>query len=151
MPPVFGLRTPFQGHNIVWARFFVLFQIAGRIRRARGLREKLLAPFRPPEWDPDGNHDVTTLAAAQQPTKIAASGLARVYAVAQHLVVLAIVALFVMKWDAVGVGARIAIAAWLWASLGVVGALLDARTWAVKAEAVRWAVAVAGVVLFRLI
>jgi sterol desaturase/sphingolipid hydroxylase (fatty acid hydroxylase superfamily) len=148
VPPVFGLREPFQSHNIVWARFFILVEIAGRIRRAHSLREALLAPFRPPEWDPDGNHDVGSPAVAHRPTKVVASGLARSYAVAQHVIVFAGVALFVVKGEAIGVGARLALAAWLWASLGVAGALLDARRWAVKAEAVRWAVALAGVAVF---
>jgi alkylglycerol monooxygenase len=149
VPPVFGLRHPFESHNIAWARFFFLFEIAGRVRRARGLTDKLLAPFRPPEWDPDGNHDVASAAVAKQPTKITATGLAKSYALFQHVVVSACIVVFVIRGDSIGVPARILIALWLWASLGVIGALLDARAWAIKAEALRWVVALAGALALR--
>ncbi len=149
-PVVFGLRVPFEGHNILWARFFMLVEIAQRVGRARGLKDKILAPFRPPEWDPAGDHDVTSGAVAQRPTTIVAGGVARGYAIAQHVIVFFLAALFIVKWDAIGLGARVVVALWLWASLGIVGALLDARAWAAKAEALRWVVAVAAVALLRL-
>ncbi len=147
VPPVYGLRHPFEGHNIVWARFFFLFEIASRVRRARGLRDKLLAPFRPPEWDPDGIHDVTTPAAPWQPTTVAATGLTKGYAIVQHVVLFLGVVAFVVVGEGVAPRERVLIALWLWASLGVVGALLDARAWAKRAEAARWAVAVVAVLV----
>jgi alkylglycerol monooxygenase len=146
-PPVYGLRHPFAGHNILWARFFFLFEIAERARRARGLGAKLLTPFRPPEWDPDGDHDVASAAVAKAPTPIAATGVARVYAIFQHVLMSAFVVAFVLRGETLTTPERVLVAVWLWGSLGVMGALLDARSWAPKAEAVRWAVAIAGVAL----
>jgi alkylglycerol monooxygenase len=148
-PPVYGLRVPFESHNITWARFFFLFEIGERMRRARGLGAKLLAPFRPPEWDPDGDHDVTSAAAPTQPSKIRATGPLRAYAIVQHLVLSVFVVAFVIRGESIGLWERVLVAVWLWASLGVMGALLDARSWAVKAEALRWVVAIAGIAIIR--
>jgi hypothetical protein len=75
-----------------------------------------------------------------------ASTAARAYAFAQYVVLFALVFGFTFVSDKVGTTfVRIALAAWLVASLGVIGALLDARRWAVRLEATRWAIALAAV------
>lgn len=147
--PVFGLTTPLRVHNVVWARFHVGFEIVDRMRRARGLGQKLLAPLRPPEWDPDGRHELAPAAARPVPLVSRASTAARVYAFAQYVVLFVLVFAFTFMSDETGIGFRFALAAWLVASLGVVGALLDARPWAVRLEATRWAIALAAVCVLR--
>jgi sterol desaturase/sphingolipid hydroxylase (fatty acid hydroxylase superfamily) len=145
-PPIFGLTTPLVTHNVGWARFHVLFEIADRVRRARGLRQKLVAPFMPPEWDPEGDHDTHEPAAAPRPLVPRVSGLTRAYALAQHVVLFVAVFGFTFVADHLTLGLRIAAAVWLCASLAIVGALLDARPWAMRLEPVRWVIGLGGLV-----
>jgi sterol desaturase/sphingolipid hydroxylase (fatty acid hydroxylase superfamily) len=142
-PPVFGLRHPLQTHNVVWARFHILFEIADRMRRANGIRAKLSAPFRPPEWDPAGTHDTKSAATPSQPLAIAAPRRVLVYGIVQHVVLFALVAVFIAKAPGMGTAWRVLVGLGLWGSLAVVGAWLDARRWAGIAEVARWSVAFA--------
>jgi sterol desaturase/sphingolipid hydroxylase (fatty acid hydroxylase superfamily) len=148
-PPVFGLRLPLRTHNVVWARFHVAFEIADRVRRTPGLWGKLRAPFRPPEWDPAGAHDVTSPAVPSAPISPAASRPMLVYAVAQHGLLFAAATAFVARYDSIDPDLRLPMGVWLWASFGIVGGLLDARRWALSAEAGRWVLAVALVAAVR--
>jgi hypothetical protein len=107
----------------------------------------LWAPFAPPEWDPDGDHDVTKPAVAPRPIAPRARGLALAYAVAQHIVLFVLVLAFTFVADDLAFVARLGIAVWLCASLAIVGALLDARRWANRLEAARWALLAAGAMM----
>lgn len=147
VPPVYGLTKPLETHNVVWARFHVLFEIGDRVRRSRGFFAKLLAPFRPPEWDPERAFDLEAPVAPQRALEPRASRLVKAYAFAQHVLLFAAIFGFTFAADRLPIAARLAVAVWLCASLGIVGALLDARRWAVRAELVRWAGAAAGAAL----
>jgi sterol desaturase/sphingolipid hydroxylase (fatty acid hydroxylase superfamily) len=135
--PIYGLTKPLLTHNVGWARFHVLFEIADRMRRARTVRDKLLAPFLPPSWDPDGDH-VTGAPTPQVALEPAVGGAARAYALAQHVVLFLAIVGFTFVAPDVALLTRLAIASWLCASLAIVGALLDGRRWAIRAEAARW-------------
>jgi sterol desaturase/sphingolipid hydroxylase (fatty acid hydroxylase superfamily) len=143
--PVFGLTTPLHTHNIAWARFHVLFEIADRMRRASGLGQKLLAPLCPPDWDPDARAKPKPLA-VHQPMPTPARGVRRAYALLQHVALFVAIFAFTFFAPDLALGPRIAVALWLCGSLAVVGALLDARRWAVYLEPVRWIIALAALV-----
>jgi sterol desaturase/sphingolipid hydroxylase (fatty acid hydroxylase superfamily) len=121
--PIFGLTTPLETHNVAWARFHVLFEIADRMKRARGLAAKLLAPFRPPEWDPDVRFDPSMPAAPPRPLQTTASPRLRAYVYVQYTILfVAVFAFTFVEWS---FPARLVAALWLAASLAAVGALLD--------------------------
>jgi sterol desaturase/sphingolipid hydroxylase (fatty acid hydroxylase superfamily) len=142
--PVFGLTTPLHTHNIAWARFHVLFEIADRVRRAPGLGQKLLAPFRSPDWDPDPQTKKSL--AVHQPLITPARGVRRAYALVQHVALFVAIFAFTFVAPDLALGPRLAVAGWLCGSLAVAGALLDARRWAVYLEPVRWIIALAALV-----
>jgi hypothetical protein len=142
--PVYGLTHPLETHNVAWARFHVLFEIGDRMRRSASLQEALIAPFRPPGWDPDPSrgHESTQLV-PQQHLVTRASPSLRTYALAQHGLLFVAVFAFTYVAPNLDVIARILVGIWLCSSLGIVGALLDAQRWAVPAESARWLVAIA--------
>lgn len=140
-PPVYGLTHPLLTHNVGWARFHVLFEIVERLRRARGWKDRWLAPFRSPSWAPDGENRPTALA-PQHRLEPRVRGPARAYALVQHAVLFAGVVGFTFVAGGLDARVRLAVAVWLCVSLAVVGGLLDGRRWASRAEAARWLVAV---------
>lgn len=96
-------------------------------------------PYRPAN-DPNGDHDLTRPVAPQQPIEPQSNLAVRVYAFAQYLLLFVAVFAFTFVADKISLGMRLAMAVWLCASLAVVGALLDARRWALRVEPLRWAI-----------
>jgi sterol desaturase/sphingolipid hydroxylase (fatty acid hydroxylase superfamily) len=149
-PPVYGLVHPYLSLNAAWGRFHVFADIAARARRCRGWKQKLLAPFRPPDWHPpDAPLADESLV---QPIRLIAKahGAAFGYALAQQIVLFLLTAAFIAAATRLSLELRILGALWLWGSIAVVGGLLDGRRWAGWAEGARWCLAGGALFLFLL-
>jgi alkylglycerol monooxygenase len=149
--PVYGITTPLASWNPVWANVQYWADLGRRARRASRVADKLRLFVKPPGWNPE---DLGGFVAAPEITAPTAKfavplpgGLA-VYALVQFAVVLIAGSVFMFQQHRLDPTLRAAIAAALVASLFVIGALLEARTWSFAAETARLAgIAVAGLVL----
>ena len=139
-PPVYGTRAPLRSFNPLWANAEVYWSTALDAWHARRWRDKLLVWLRPPGWRPP---DV----AARYPKPAFVPGGARfdpplpralgIYVMLQFALLLAMATQFLGLASHAGLPLLLGYAAYLVASLGVLGGLLENRRGARWLEAAR--------------
>jgi sterol desaturase/sphingolipid hydroxylase (fatty acid hydroxylase superfamily) len=152
--PVYGITTPLQSWDPVWANFHYwadLFTKAGRTAR---LKDKVRLFLERPGWQPDdlGGYvpapEVDPRTARKFDTDVPRG--VRLYALAQFLLVLGLGSVYLFREAQWSLPMRLGGAAFLVFSLYVCGALLNGRPWARRLEVLRL-VAAAGTVAAALV
>ena len=143
--PAYGITKPLASWNPLWANVHYWVEITDKARRARRFSDKLRMLVARPGWQPAelGGFQPAPEVSRETQRRFGAPlprGLA-VYTFAQFMVVLAAAAVLLFTQESVSRGALLAGALAIVASLVVVGALLERRPWAARAETGRLAAA----------
>lgn len=149
--PHFGLTRPLRSWNAVWANLQGFGDIVEKWRASRGWRERSLAVFGPPEWEPPGARQPIVGRGVQpggpdgRPETPAA---VRWYAVAQLSLVLPATFVVLRHRSDFPLVDLLAFGFVVTLTLGNIGALLDGARWVWASELARQAaLAGAGAVL----
>ena len=138
--PAYGITTPLQSWNPVWANLHYWVELARKARRAPRLADKVRMFVKPPGWQPAELGGFLP-APEVDPRYVryetpAPTGLA-LYVLVQFVVVLGAATALLFRQDALFLGARAAGAAFIVLTLLSLGALLERRPWAMSLEAFR--------------
>jgi hypothetical protein len=148
--PVYGTTAPLRSFHPLWAQVHEFAVIADKARRLPRRRDRLALWFRSPAWSPVGSK-LPTEDEVQAREKYAGAGLTRaskLYAVAQFVPLVAATFLMLL-WERTAPPLLLAtLGALVFATLLSVGALLDGRPWARRAEAARLAAVAAAAVVW---
>lgn len=148
--PVYGTTTPLRSFHPLWAQVHEFAVIAGKARHLPRRRDRLALWFRSPAWSPAGSR-LPTEDEVQTRQKYAGAGLTRaskLYAVLQFVPLVAATFLMLL-WERTAPPLLLAtLGALAFATLLSVGALLDGRPWARRAEAARLAAVAAAAVVW---
>ena len=139
--PVYGITRPLRSFNPLWANFQVWADMLGMARETTGFRDRLRLLWKRPGWRPDelGGYvpppdvDPGEPRMYEVPTP---RGL-RLYVLVQFAVLTLGTTAFLFRSGEMPVGPRAAVGAGVVMSLAVLGGLLDRRSWAWLAEALR--------------
>jgi sterol desaturase/sphingolipid hydroxylase (fatty acid hydroxylase superfamily) len=132
--PTYGTLKPLASWNPLWAQFQPFLEMVRRTRRARSLGEAVKMWLMPPGWRAPG--EVEPQETLVRPAKEVPGWLAA-YGVLQFLL-LAITG-SALQWLGEGVGlagSAVIVVLVLWGT-GTIGALFEAKPWAVRLELVR--------------
>lgn len=145
--PVYGTVKPLASWNPVWANLEPWVHLARMARQTGRLRDKVLVWFMPPEWRPaDLGGPVTvpevSRAAQRKYATPAPVGLA-VYVVVSFALAAAVTMALLLFASALTASKCAAIAAVMLLGLVTMGALFEAKAWAVPLEWCRLAAAAA--------
>lgn len=147
--PVYGTTKPIRSFDPLWAQVHEFAVIAAKARALPRWRDRIALWFRSPSWSPAGE-PLPTAEEVQARAKYAGPRLSRaakVYAVVQFAP-LVVATFFILLGERTAPREVLGVAAVLvFATLASVGALLDGRSWARRAEIVRLAAVVATVVV----
>jgi alkylglycerol monooxygenase len=138
--PVYGTRSPLRSWNPLWANAEVYWSTAVDAWRTRRWRDKLLLWLKPPGWRPAdvvARYPKPTFAMRTERFNPPLSKALIIYAMVQFALLLAMATQFLGMAGTAGLPALLAYAAYLVASLSVLGALMEARRWAPWLEGVR--------------
>jgi hypothetical protein len=146
--PVYGTTKPLASFHPLWAQVAEWSVIAAKARALPRRRDRVAIWFRSPSWNP-GGAPLPTEEEVQARPKHLGTPLSRslqIYAFLQYVPLVAATFL-ILLWERTAPRAVLALAAALvFATLMSVGALLDGRPWARRAEAVRLAAVAAALV-----
>ncbi len=139
--PVYGVTTPINTWNPLWANLDHYTQLWQQVRHTPGVGDKLRTLFGRPGWRPEhagGPYVVPDVAVATyQKYATPATPALNWYVLAQYVVLLGIGALFMFTQAHMPLFARLATAVWLACGVMNVGGLLEARPWATRLEPLR--------------
>jgi sterol desaturase/sphingolipid hydroxylase (fatty acid hydroxylase superfamily) len=149
--PAYGITTPLESWNPVWANLHYWVELAGKARRTPRLADKVRMFLKPPGWHPAELGGFLS-APEVDPGHVkydgtAAGGLAA-YVFVQFLLVLGGTTALLFRQDALAVGPRAIFAAAIVVTLVALGGLLEGRRWAVPVEALRVLMIVLAAVVF---
>ena len=139
-PPVYGTRSPLRSWNPLWANAEVYWHTAVDAWHARRWRDKLLVWFKPPGWRPADVAARYPKPAFVMPNERFDPPLSRplkLYVLVQFALQLGMATQFLGMAGTASLPALLGYAAYLVASLCVIGALMEGRRWAPWAEGVR--------------
>ena len=146
-PAVYGTVRPLGSGDPLWANVHRWVELAALAGRARRLRDKLWVWFAPPEWRPAELGGPTPAPAVERRRQVkhrpSASRAVLAYAAAQLSLVIGAAGLAVLTQVAGSPLERLALGAWLIASVTALGGLVEERPWARGLEALRVAAATA--------
>ncbi|HEX4955360.1 MAG TPA: sterol desaturase family protein [Thermoanaerobaculia bacterium] len=145
--PTYGITKPLRSWNPVWANLHHYADLAGKSRRAPSLLEAAKLWWKPPGWKPawagEGwaretgptplSHGEAGKYDALPPRPLAA------YAVLHFVVAILVTVGLLFLQGSLSGGERLTLAAWVVASLVVIGGIFDRRRWVVPAELTRLA------------
>jgi len=139
--PVYGITTPLETWNPVWAQVHYWVELFGKARRADRWLDRLRLLWKPPGWNPE---DLGGFAPAPEVDRASyrkydppAPRAVKLYVLAQFVGVNAVATAFLFgSGRMTGLG-RAAAAVAIAASLAALGGLLDRRAWAYRLEVVR--------------
>ncbi len=138
--PVYGITTPLNSWNPVWANFTYWAYLFGKARRTHRLADKVRMFLKPPGWHPEdlgGYVPAPDIDPAYRKYETSVpTGLA-LYVLLQFVVVLVGVSLLLFQLDKVGGGVRIAATLAVVLSLVIFGGLFERRGWAFVLEGLR--------------
>lgn len=139
--PVYGVTTPLQSWNPVWANLHYWAELLGKARRAARPADKLRLFFARPGWLPAdlGGYQAPPAVdrARARRFHVPVPGVVRGYAFAQFVAAIAFGVLFLFREQDWSGPTRAGAALFLVASLVTVTGLLEARPWAPGAEGTR--------------
>jgi sterol desaturase/sphingolipid hydroxylase (fatty acid hydroxylase superfamily) len=138
--PVYGTRSPLRSWNPLWANAEVYWSTAVDAWHARRWRDKLLLWIKPPGWRPADVAARYPKPAFVMPTERYHPPLSRaltIYVLLQFALLLAMATQFLGMAGTASLPALLAYAAYLVASLCVLGALMETRCSAAWLEALR--------------
>jgi sterol desaturase/sphingolipid hydroxylase (fatty acid hydroxylase superfamily) len=138
--PVYGTRSPLRSWNPLWANAEVYWSTAVDAWHARRWRDKLLVWIKPPGWRPADVAARYPKPAFVMPTERFNPPLSRgmtLYVLLQFALLLGMATQFLGMAGTASLPALLAYAAYLVASLCVLGALMEARRSAPWLEALR--------------
>jgi sterol desaturase/sphingolipid hydroxylase (fatty acid hydroxylase superfamily) len=136
-PQVYGTVKPAATWNPLVAWWLPFGEIVAKMRHCDGIVDVVRALFAPPEWLPPGMARAPAVAGPRAKfDERPASGVVR-YAIAQFVVALGLSVAFLLLSPKLDGATRWLAAAWLTASYGSLGGLLDGRAWARGLEVVR--------------
>jgi alkylglycerol monooxygenase len=136
--PVYGITSPLKSWNPVWANLHYWVELVGKARRTRRVADVLRLFVKPPGWHPEelggfvAAPEVNGRSYRKWDTE-ATRGL-RLYVLVQFVIVLLGTSAFLFLQDRVPGPAALAISAFIAASLLVLGALFEGRSWAFAVE-----------------
>jgi len=139
--PVYGITKPLANWNPVWANLHYWAELLDTARRARRPLDRLRVFWKPPGWRPPdlgGFEPAPEVEAARYrkyDPEVAPSRGA--YVLVQFVLVNVLTSVFLHREQTLSLGARIAGAALILASVAALGGLLDQRRWARGLERVR--------------
>ena len=151
-PPVYGTRSPLRSFNPLWANAEVYWATAQDAWHARRWRDKLQVWLRPPGWRPADVAARFPKAAFEIHRELYDPPIAPYlawYALAQFAVLLGLAVHFLQLAPTASLGTLAGYAAYLTASLCVLGALFDGHRMAPWLEGLRLAGTVAFVLAAR--
>lgn len=138
-PVVYGVRGALRSYNPLWGNGFYFVDLWNQSRRARGWRAKLNVWLGPPGgWRPEGRAWDRFDAAAFRRFAPPVSAPVLRYAALMYLLTLALATAFLVFAKQLPTPWLVVSALWLLASMVSVGALLEGRLWALRAERARW-------------
>ncbi len=137
--PVYGITKPLASFDPMWAQVHYWLEMAGMIRAARGPLEKLRVWFASPAWKPKGYVVETPPIAARTKYDRPVSRKLATYVVLQYVGVVAATFALLMWHHGLPRNVVIIGAAAVLGALVAIGALLEGRPWAMRAEAGRLA------------
>ncbi|MFL5262738.1 MAG: sterol desaturase family protein [Anaeromyxobacteraceae bacterium] len=148
--PVYGTTKPLASFNAAWAQVQTWFEIAAKGRALPRRRDRLRLWLAPPSWNPAGAPTPSEAELRARPKYAApVPGALRGYA-ALHFAPLVAATFFMLLWQYTAPRAGLAIAAALvFATLLSLGALMDARRWALPLEVARLAAVATVLVALR--
>lgn len=59
-PVIYGIRSPVESWNPIWANLYIFHKIGSLVRQTEGWKNKLMRLFGPPGWEPGQNAVVKT-------------------------------------------------------------------------------------------
>jgi sterol desaturase/sphingolipid hydroxylase (fatty acid hydroxylase superfamily) len=139
--PVYGTTKPIASFHPLWAQVHEFAVVARKARELPRWRDRVAIWFRSPSWSPTGEplpseQDVQAREKYAGPTLSRAS---RIYAVIQFAPLIPATFLIMLAEPTTSTAVLGLGALYVFATLMSVGALLDGRPWARRAEAVRLA------------
>jgi alkylglycerol monooxygenase len=138
--PVYGTRSPLRSWNPLWANVEVYWSTAVDAWHARRWRDKLLLWFKPPGWRPADVIERFPKPAFTISTERYAPSLSKpmtIYTLLQFALLLGMATQFLGMAGKAALPELLAYAAYLVASLWVLGGLLESRPWATALELAR--------------
>ncbi|TLM95368.1 sterol desaturase family protein [Hymenobacter jeollabukensis] len=145
--PVYGITTPLNSWNPVWANFGHYAQMRAQLRQTPGLGNKLRVLFGRPGWRPaaqGGPYPIPDVDPANyQKYSTTAPRTVNWYVFAQYVVLIGVAAVFLFTQKDMTTPLRWAVAGWcVWAALAC-GALFEAKPWGYRLEPLRLAASLA--------
>jgi alkylglycerol monooxygenase len=138
--PVYGTRSPLRSWNPLWANVEVYWNTAQDAWHATRWRDKLLVWLKPPGWRPADVAARFPKADFVMPTARfdpPLSGSMKLYVLLQFALLLGMATQFLGMAGTASLAALLADAAYLVASLSVLGGLMEGRAWASWLEGAR--------------
>jgi len=134
--PEYGITTPLNTLNAVWANFAIMAQLAAATRRARGL-DKLRLWVAPPGA-------LSELAPGTIPTPPALRDESdtplplRIYVLGSSMFIPPALGWMLLSGDSMSGAVHLGVSALIVLSVVVAGGLLEGRAWAMRLDGVRW-------------
>ncbi|WP_207895812.1 sterol desaturase family protein [Hymenobacter gummosus] len=145
--PVYGITTPLNSWNPVWANFGHYAQLRAQLSQTPGFWNRLRVVFGRPGWRPaalGGPYQIPEVdAAAHQKYTTTAPRTVNWYVFGQYVVLIGGAAVFLFTQKDMTPALRWGVAAWcVWAALAC-GALFEAKPWGYRLEPLRLAASLA--------
>ncbi len=139
--PVYGITTPLQSWNPLWAHVHYWVELARKARKTARWRDRLRLFWKPPGWLPEDLGGSVAAPEVDRATVVrydppAPRGL-RLYVLAQFILLNAATTAFLFGSARMSGAERAAAAIAVALSLASLGGLLDRRAWAFRLEVVR--------------
>jgi alkylglycerol monooxygenase len=141
---VYGITTPLESLNPVWANVHYYVELYQKMRQMRRWRDRLRMVWARPGWLPEalGGPQV---AATPDPARVhyqpQVTGLFRAYIAAQFVLVLIGLVALMANWSELSLFYRGVCFGMLMLSILICGAMLESKRWVLSAEYVRLALA----------
>ncbi|GAA3950182.1 sterol desaturase family protein [Hymenobacter algoricola] len=151
--PVYGITTPLNSWNPVWANFGHYFQMHEQLHHTPGFADKLRVLFGKPGWRPahaGGPHLIPEVdTAAHQKYRTDAPASVNWYVFANYVTLMGVAAVFMFTHKSMEPMTRYLVAGWcMWTAVAC-GALFEARRTGYRLEPLRLAASLA-LLLFAL-
>ncbi len=142
--PVYGITTPLASWNPLRANVATWAELMRKARSAPRFLDKLRFFLKPPGWQPEEMGGFVAPPRVDPRTYVKfgsrVSAGVRLYVALQFLLVLLGTCLFLFRQDQFSPATKAALAGGIAVALGIFGALLEARSWALGLELARLAV-----------
>jgi sterol desaturase/sphingolipid hydroxylase (fatty acid hydroxylase superfamily) len=149
-PAVFGTTKPIRSFDPAWAQVQAWFEIAEKARPLRRFRDRVRIWLAPPSYDPLGRPGPGEAELrSRRKHAVGVPGALKAYALAQVAALVAATFLMLLWQYSAPKGPLLAAAAFVFWTLGGVGALLDGKRRGVAVELARLAALAAVVVAWR--